>query len=199
MAPRLHVLIASTRPMRIGPSVAKWFHEFAAKHGKFDAHLVDLADFNLPVLDEPQHPSRRHYEHDHTKKWSASVNEADAFVFVTPEYNYGPPPSLLNALDYLFWEWQYKAVGLVGYGGISGGGRSTHAIKPTIVTLKMMPIPETVWLPNVYGQLKDGAFTANEFNEQGADALLHELIKWTDALAGLRERTRAELQKKPGG
>ncbi len=195
MAPRLHTVLASTRPTRIGPTVAKWFHEFARQHGKFDAHLVDLADFDLPILDEPEHPSRRKYRNEHTKKWSASVNAADAFVFVTPEYNYGPPPSLLNALDYLFWEWQYKAVGLVGYGGISGGGRSTHAIKPTIATLKMMPIPETVWLPNVYGQLKDGLFTPSEFNEQGASALLNELIKWTEALAPLREANRAELAK----
>ncbi len=195
MAPRLHTVIASTRPTRIGPNVAKWFHEFAKQHGNFDTHLVDLADFALPILDEPEHPSRRKYRNEHTKKWSASVNAADAFVFVTPEYNYGPPPSLLNALDYLFWEWQYKAVGLVGYGGISGGGRSTHAIKPTIATLKMMPIPETVWLPNVYGQLKDGVFTPSEFNEQGASALLNELIKWTEALAPLREANRAELAK----
>ena len=126
------------------------------------------------------------------------MNEADALVFVMPEYNYGPPPSLLNALDYLFWEWQYKAVGLVGYGGISGGGRSTHAIKPTIATLKMMPIPENVWLPNVFGQLKDGVFIANEFNEQGAAALLNELSKWTDALAPLREQTRAHIAKMQG-
>ena len=195
MAPRLHTIIASTRPTRIGPGVAKWFHDFAVEHGKFDAHLVDLADFNLPILDEPEHPSRRKYQHEHTSKWSASAGEADAFVFVMPEYNYGPPPSLLNALDYLFWEWQYKAVGLVGYGGISGGGRSTHAIKPTIVSLKMMPIPETVWLPNVFQQLKDGAFSANEFNEQGASALLNELIKWTEALASLRSQTRENLKK----
>ena len=195
MAPRLHTVIASTRPARIGPAPANWFHEFARKHGNFDAHLVDLADFELPILDEPEHPARRQYQHEHTKRWSASVNEADAFVFVTPEYNYGPPPSLLNALDYLFWEWQYKAVGLVGYGGISGGGRSTHAIKPTIATLKMMPIPETVWLPNVFTQIKDGTFTPTEFNEQGATALLNELVKWTAALAPLREQTREHLRK----
>lgn len=195
MPPRLHTLIASTRPTRVGPGIARWFHAFASKHGKFDAHLVDLADFDLPILDEPEHPSRRKYQHAHTRKWSESVEAADAFVFVTPEYNYGPPPSLLNALDYLFWEWQYKAVGLVGYGGISGGGRSTHAIKPTIVSLKMMPIPETVWLPNVFQQLNDGAFAPNEFNEQGATALLNELIKWTEALAHLRGQMREHLKQ----
>lgn len=195
MAPRLHTVIASTRPGRVGPAPAKWFHEFACKHGAFDAHLVDLADFSLPILDEPNHPMRREYTHEHTKRWSESANAADAFVFVTPEYNYGPPPSLLNALDFLFWEWQYKAVGLAGYGGISGGGRSTHAIKPTLVSLKMMPIPETVWLPNVFQQLKDGTFTANEFNEQGAAALLNELIRWTEALAPLRAQAREKIAK----
>jgi len=85
MAPRLHTVIAGTRPTRIGPTVANWFHDFAKQHGKFDAHLVDLADFNLPILDEPQHPSRREYTREHTKKWSESVNAADAFVFITPE------------------------------------------------------------------------------------------------------------------
>jgi NAD(P)H-dependent FMN reductase len=193
MAPRLHTVIASTRPARIGPTVAKWFHEFAEKHGAFDAYLVDLADFDLPLLDEPHHPSRREYSRLHTRKWSESVNVADAFVFITPEYNYGPPPSLLNALDYLFWEWQYKAVGLAGYGGISGGGRSTHAIKPTMVTLKMMPIPETVWLPNVFQQIQDSVFTPSEFNEQGAAALLNELGKWTEALAPLRAQVRERI------
>src|ERR1051326_6330006 len=195
MAPRLHTLICSTRPTRVGPSIATWFHEYAAKHGKFDAHLVDLAEFNLPVLDEPNHPSRRTYTQEHTKKWSASVSQADAFVFVTPEYNYGPPPSLLNALDFLFWEWQYKAVGLVGYGGVLGGGGSTHAIKPTIVSLKMMPIPENVWLPNVFQQIEGGAFKANDFNEQGAAAMLNELGKWTEALAPLRTQVRGKIAK----
>jgi NAD(P)H-dependent FMN reductase len=195
MAPRLHTVIASTRPGRVGPAPAKGFHEFARRHGGFDARLIDLADFSLPLIDEPHHPNRREYTQEHTKKWSEGVNAADAFVFVTPEYNYGPPPSLLNALDYLYWEWQYKGVGLVGYGGISGGGRSTHAIMPTIVTLKMMPIPENVWLPNVFQQIREGVFTANEFNEQGAAALLNELLKWTEALAPLRAQIREKLAK----
>ena len=187
MPPRLHTVIASTRPTRIGPLIARWFDAFARSHGAFDAHLIDLADFGLPVFDEPEHPMRHDYQHAHTRKWSESVNAADAFVFVTPEYNYGPPPSLLNALNYLALEWHYKPAGLVGYGGISAGGRSTHAIKPTLATLKMMPIPENVWLPNVFQQIRDGEFQSNEFNEQGATLVLDELVKWTTALAPLRD------------
>ena len=196
MAPKLHVVTVSTRPGRVGPAIAQWFLDFAKKHGKFDAEAVDLADFDLPLLDEPRHPMRRQYEHDHTKTWSASVKAADAFVFVTPEYNYSPPPSFTNALDYLFWEWQYKPVGLVGYGGISAAGRSTNTVKMTLAALKMMPIPEGVWLPNVFQQIKDGVFSANDFNEQGATATLNELLRWTEALKPLREEVRGGVLAK---
>jgi len=191
MAPRLHTIIASTRPGRVGPAIAQWFHEFAASHGKFDAKLVDLAQFNLPLYDEPHHPMRRQYEHEHTKKWAASVNAADALVFVIPEYNYSPPPSFSNALDYVFWEWQYKPVAFVSYGGVSGGLRAVQPARLHASTLKMMPIPEGVALPGVFAQLKDGKFTANDLNTQGATATLNELLKWADALKPLREQVRA--------
>src|SRR5262245_20375897 len=116
----LHVVIVSTRPGRGGPAVARWFVEQASSHGAFQMKLVDLAEVNLPLLDEPSHPRLRDYKHEHTKKWSATVAEADAFVFVTPEYNYSAPASLINALDYLFHEWAYKPAGFVSYGGVSG-------------------------------------------------------------------------------
>jgi len=190
MAPRLHTVITSTRPGRIGPMIAQWFHEFAASHGKFDAKLVDLAEFNLPIYDEPHHPMRRQYEHEHTKKWAASVNAADAFVFVIPEYNFSPPPSFSNALDYVFWEWQYKPVAFVSYGGVSGGLRAAQPARLQASTLKMMPIPEGVALPNVFAQLKDGKFVGNDLNAQGAAATLNELSKWSDALQPLRDQVR---------
>lgn len=193
MKPKLHTVIASTRPGRIGPAIGRWFHEFADSHGQFDAKLIDLADFKLPVLDEPHHPMRRQYEHDHTKLWSGSVNEADAFVFVIPEYNYNPPPSLVNAVDYLFWEWQYKPVGIVSYGGVSGGLRAAQQARLLVSTLKMMPVPEGVALPNVFQQLEGGKFAANELNTQGASAMLNEMHKWATALAPLREEVRATL------
>jgi len=190
MAPRLHTIIASTRPGRVGPAIARWFDEYAKAHGKFDAHLIDLADFNLPVYDEPHHPARREYTQDHTKKWSESVKAADAFVFVTPEYNYSLPPSLSNALDYLFWEWQYAPVAFVSYGGVSGGLRSAQTARLMTSTLKMMPLPEGVALPNVFAQIKDGVFAANELNTQGAASILNEMVKWAEALKPLREGVR---------
>src|SRR5689334_3439299 len=113
--PRLEVIFTSTRERRQGDAVAEWFVERAKKHGGFDVGYVDLKALALPLLDEPNHPTKRQYEHEHTKKWSALVDAADAYVFVVPEYNYGMPPALLNALDYLYHEWGYKPVGFVSY------------------------------------------------------------------------------------
>lgn len=187
MALKLHTIIASTRPTRLGPAVARWFHEHAGAHGKFEPLLVDLADFNLPVFDEPKHPRLGEYEHAHTRRWSASVKAADAFVFVSPEYNYGPPPSLLNAITYLAAEWNYKPLGIVSYGGISGGLRAAQVIRSLVTTLKMMPIPEGVPVPN-FAQFigQDGVFTPNDPMKQGATLMLDELHKWAEALKPLR-------------
>jgi NAD(P)H-dependent FMN reductase len=183
---KLHTLICSTRPGRVGPALAGWFHNAAVQHGGFDAELVDLAAFNLPVFDEPHHPMQRKYQNEHTKAWSRSVEAADAFVFVTPEYNFGPPPSLLNALNYLYLEWNYKPVGFVSYGGISGGLRSVQMEKLTVTTLKMMPVYDAVTVPFVAKHIKDGVFTPEPPQETSAKALLDELLRWAGALKPLR-------------
>ncbi len=189
MQHRLHVVIASTRPGRVGPSVARWFSAFAASHSQFDVHLVDLADFALPVYDEPRHPVLQQYEHAHTKAWSASVAAADAFVFVTPEYNYNPTPALVNALNYVYREWNYKACGFVSYGGVSGGLRAVQMAKQLVTTLKMMPMVEGVMVPMVGTALDaDGAFVPTGHVENSARQMLDELFKWTGALASLRSQ-----------
>lgn len=184
---KLHVLITSTRPTRKGPAVARWFEEFARGHGAFEPVLVDLAAFDLPVFDEPDHPATRKYRHEHTRRWSASVAEADAFAFVMPEYNYFPPSSLVNAIDFLVAEWAYKPVGLVTYGGVSGGLRAAQAVKLLVTTLKMMPLPEGVAIPS-FGQHigEDGAFRSNELIDKSAATMLGELHRWAGALKPLR-------------
>ena len=185
--PKLHIVICSTRPGRVGPSVAAWIHEFALQHGKFEVSLVDLADFNLPVFNEPEHPRLKKYHHEHTKQWSTIVESADAFVFVTPEYNYGPPPALLNALNYLFMEWNYKAAGFVSYGGAGAGLRAVQMEKLTLTTLKMMPILEAVGISMVAQHLDaNKKFTPTEFHTKSATAMLDELLRWTNALKALR-------------
>lgn len=183
---RLNIVIASTRPGRIGPMIADWFEGAARKHGAFDAHLVDLAEFRLPVYDEPRHPRLKQYEHDHTRAWGESVAAADAFALVTPEYNFGPTPALLNALNYVYSEWNYKPAGFVNYGGISGGMRAAHVTKLTLNTLKMVPLLESVTIPNVSGHLHNGRFDAAEVHEQSADTMLTELHRWAEALKPMR-------------
>lgn len=118
MSLKLQTIIASTRPGRLSPAIARWFHDYATNHSDFDTELVDLADFDLPVYDEPIHPFKQQYEHEHTKRWSQSVAAADAYVFVAPEYNHSPSPALVNAMDFVYREWNYKPCGFVSYGGV---------------------------------------------------------------------------------
>lgn len=187
MSLTLHTIICSTRPGRVGPAVASWFHDFAVNHGGFNAELVDLADFALPVYDEPIHPRMQQYEHEHTKRWSRSVAAADAYVFVTPEYNFSPPPSLVNALDFVYREWNYKPCGFVGYGGVSGGLRAVQATRLHVTTLKMMPMVEGVAVPAVSSQLGDnGQFASNELIDTSAQAMLDEMSRWAEALRPMR-------------
>ena len=187
MSLKLHVIICSTRPGRVGPAVARWFHEFARQHGAFDAELVDLADFKLPLYDEPVHPRMQQYEHEHTKRWSASVNSADAYIFVTPEYNYSVPPALVNAIDFLYNEWTYKPCGFLSYGGVSGGLRAAQSAKPLVTTVKMMPMAEGIAVPMVAKHIRDnGEFASNELIDASATTLLDELLRWATALKTLR-------------
>lgn len=187
---RLNVVIASTRPGRVGKPVGDWFHGYAGKHGGFDVHLADLAEFDLPVYNEPQHPRLQQYQHEHTKRWAASVDAADAYVFVVPEYNYGPSPALLNALNYVYIEWCYKPAGFVSYGGISGGIRSVQTTKLTLTTLKVVPILEQVMIPMVSQHIEDGTFRPTDIHEQSAGMMLDELQRWAEALVPLRAASR---------
>jgi len=182
----LKVVLTSTRPGRANLPVGNWFLEQARAHGRFAVELVDLLELALPPLDEPEHPRFARYRHAHTLRWSALVASADAFVFITPEYNYGMPPALLNAIDYLFHEWAYKPAGFVSYGGISGGTRSVQMSKSVLTTLKMMPIPEAVTLPLYLQMMKDGVFEPPESAHKSAQSLLDELERWASALKPMR-------------
>ncbi|GAA3946975.1 NAD(P)H-dependent oxidoreductase [Allohahella marinimesophila] len=184
---KLQTIACSTRPGRIGLSIAQWFHEFSSKHGGFDCSLVDLAAFELPVFDEPAHPMLQQYTHDHTKKWSASVSEADAYVFVLPEYNYFPPPSFVNAINYLYREWNYKPCCFVSYGGVSGGLRSAQAAKQLVTTVKMMPMVEGVMIQMAGKRINESkVFQADDHLDSSATAMLDELAKWATSLKTMR-------------
>ena len=184
--PTLFVVIAATRPGRAGEPVAHWFLDRAIEHGGFAPELIDLREVGLPAMDEPAHPRLAQYTKSHTKRWSAQVRRADAFAFVTPEYNHGPAPALINALDFLLREWAHKPAGFVSYGGVGAGSRSAEVTKGVVTTLKMVVPPEAVHIPFVAQKIKDGRLEANEPMDQGATLLLDELRRLSDALAPLR-------------
>jgi NAD(P)H-dependent FMN reductase len=186
--PKLGVVITSVREGRGGLSVAEWFFDVARGQGAFDAAMIDLKAVDLPLLQEPKHPRLQQYTDERTKAWSATVASTDAFVFVTPEYNFSTPPALLNALDHLYVEWNYKAVGLVSYGGVSGGMRSAQMTRQILTAFKMVPLVESVAFPS-FTKLVDagtGTFNGGEGGEKAAHVMLKELARWTAALASLR-------------
>jgi NAD(P)H-dependent FMN reductase len=183
---KLQIIIASTRPGRVGPVVGDWFTQAAKAHGGFDLEVTDLAELDLPFFDEPAHPMTGVYEHQHTKDWSATVAAADAFVFVMPEYNFSFTAPLKNALDYLNREWAYKPVAFVSYGGVSGGMRAVQMIKQVVQALRMVPVTDAVVIPFVKTLIDDDGFHPNELMTGSATVVLDELLKVGTAMAAVR-------------
>lgn len=173
---KLGVIIASTRPGRIGGSVGKWIFQQAREHGRFDVDLIDLADINLPFADEPNHPASGKYLHGYTKSWSLRIAACQAFVIVTPEYNHGYPAALKNALDLINKEWWYKPVGFASYGGVSGGLRSVQQLKQVVAFLRMIPMAEAFVAPFVANQVSEGQFAPNDIQTLSTTAMLDELL-----------------------
>jgi NAD(P)H-dependent FMN reductase len=167
--------------------VAEWFSAHATDHGGFTVDLVDLAAIDLPLLDEPNHPRLRRYTHQHTLDWSARVDAADAFAFVTPEYNHGPSAAMINALSYLHQEWKYKPAGFVSYGGVSAGTRGVEVAKTIVTTLGIVVVAVAVSIPFVQQFLDDdGRIAPNEVMSDAATAMLDELVRVEAALRPLR-------------
>lgn len=182
----LKIILSSVRPTRKGPAIANWIFEKANKHSDFNTELIDLKLLNLPFMDEPEHPSLQHYVHQHTKDWSQKIDGADAFIFVTPEYNHGLIPPLKNAIDFLVKEWTYKPAAMVGYGGVSAGTRSLEQLRQIASALKMFPF-DGIILADFTKQINEnGDFAPTENNEKAAEMMFAELRKLHTALRPLR-------------
>lgn len=184
----LKIISSTVRPGRKGPVIANWIAEKAKKNGKFSVEVLDLGEINLPMMNEPNHPSQKKYEHDHTKKWSAKIDEADAFIFVTAEYDYNYPAPLRNALEYLVHEWAYKAAGIVSYGGVSAGTRAVKSLTGDLSVFKMVPLMEMVNFPFFQQNINDqNVLEANEVSHKAADAMLRAIVRWTKGLKIIKE------------
>src|ERR1700733_7304173 len=182
---RIGIILGSTRPGRRGEQVAKWVLEVGSKRADADFELIDLVDYPLPHLDEPMPPSLGQYQNQHTKDWAATISRFDGFVFVTPEYNHSTSGVLKNAIDYLFAEWNNKAMGVVSY-GVIGGARAAEHLRLIAGELKMASVRTNVALSLITDFVNFTDFAPGEYQGQALDTLLGEVLAWSSALAPLR-------------
>lgn len=180
------IIVASVRPGRIGLPIARWVEEAATAHGGFDIDFVELAELALPFMDEPNHPRLHNYTKQHTIDWSARVEAADAFVFVTPEYNHSFAPALKNALDFLNAEWWRKPVAFVSYGGASSGTRGVVGIEPAVIGLGMVRTGANVEIPFAMALVDDGGFHPSDKETAIIEKVLAELTTLAEGLKPLR-------------
>jgi NAD(P)H-dependent FMN reductase len=186
-APLVQVVVGSTRPGRVGRGIAEWAVDGLRAAGLPAVALVDLAEVDLPMYDEPHSPRSGRYEHEHTRRWSHTVAGADGYVLVTPEYNHAPNAALKNALDYLFHEWCDKPVAFVSYGGVSGGIRAVQILKQVVLSLRMRPVTTAVHVPAVSRRIDgDGRFVPEPDTVAALDALAAELGFAVGAGGGIR-------------
>lgn len=189
---KIKIITGSVRPGRFNIQPATWIYSVAQKRKDVSAELLDLLEIKLPFFDEPTPPSQKQYSKEHTKRWSKTIDGADGFIFVTPEYNHGVSPALKNAVDYLFYEWHYKPVCFISYGSLAGGARSVEHWRGIAAEVKMYDLREQIMLPNYWEHLDEsGKYQFSKQHEQSANEMLDSLIFW----AGKMKEARAELQK----
>jgi len=183
---RIGIILGSTRPNRNGEQVATWVYETAALRSDADFELVDLRDYPLPHLDEPLPPSMGQYQNDHTKEWSDKIASFDGFVIVTPEYNHSTSGVLKNAIDYLYAEWNNKAVGFVSYGAV-GGARAAEQLRLISGELQMADVRQQVALSLLTDFENYSVFKPSAYHVAALNTLLDQVVAWSSALAPLRE------------
>src|SRR6201987_3262493 len=184
---RIAIIIGSTRPGRNGEAVAKWVYEIAQNRSDAEFELVDIKDFNLPLLDEPVSPIMGQYTQEHTKTWSAKIASFDAYVFVTPEYNHGTSAALKNAIDFLYHEWVNKAAGFVTYGG-AGGARAVEQLRLVMAEVQIATVRNQVLLSMFTDFENFSVFKPAPQHEKSVNAMLDQVIAWGGVLKALRKK-----------
>jgi NAD(P)H-dependent FMN reductase len=182
---KIAIIVGSTRPGRNAEQVARWALLTAKKRTDAEFEIVDIKDFDLPLLDEPMPPMMGKYTHPHTKAWAAKIASFDGFIFVTPEYNHGIPGALKNAIDYLFYEWNNKAAGFISYGS-AGGARAVESLRLVMGELKVADV-RTAVLFSLFQDFENySVFKPGPQHEKVMNEMLDQLGSWTSALKAVR-------------
>jgi NAD(P)H-dependent FMN reductase len=182
---RVAIILGSTRPGRVGEAVAHWVYGIAKNRTDAEFELVDIRDYDLPLLDEPVPPSLGKYSKEHTQRWAAKIDSFDAYVFVTPEYNHGIPGALKNAIDYLYKEWNNKAAGFVGYGS-AGGVRAVESLRLVMGELQVADVRAQVML-SLYTDFENfTTFKPAPHQQNALTAVFDQVVAWGGALRSVR-------------
>jgi NAD(P)H-dependent FMN reductase len=186
---RIAILTGSTRPGRHNEAVSRWVYDLAKQRNDAEFELVDIADYDLPLLDEPVPPSLGRYTHEHTKRWAEKIRSFDGYVFVTPEYNHSTSGALKNAIDYLFNEWNNKAAGFVSYGS-AGGTRAVEHLRLILAELMVATVRAQVML-SLYTDFQSfTTFTPDTRHEQAVQTMLDQVVSWGQAMRTVRSTTQ---------
>ncbi|MBD3007933.1 NADPH-dependent FMN reductase [Streptomyces sp. 5-10] len=183
--PKIAVILGSTRPGRNGEAVARWVFDIARQRTDAEYELVDVADYRLPLLDEAVPPSLGQYAQPHTRDWAEKIASFDGYVFVTPEYNHSTSGALKNAIDFLYAEWNNKAAGFVGYGS-AGGTRAVEHLRLVMAELQVADVRAQVALSLFTDFENFSRFTPAEHQTEAVNALLDQVVSWSNALATVR-------------
>jgi NAD(P)H-dependent FMN reductase len=185
---KVGIVVGSTRPGRKADVVANWVLENAKKRTDAQFEIVDIADFKLPLLDEPVPPSMAQYSKPHTKAWAQKVASLDAFVFVTPEYNHATSAALKNALDFIYAEWNNKAAAFVSYGASSSGGRAVEQLRAVMAELQIADVRAQVLLSLITDFENYTTFKPNAFHQTTLTTMLDQLVAWGGAMKTMRNQ-----------
>ena len=185
---KIAIIIGSTRPGRVGEAVGRWVFQIAGQRKDAEFELVDIKEFNLPLLDEPVPPSMGKYSKPHNKVWAKKIASFDAFVFVTPEYNHATSGALKNAIDFLYREWNNKAAGFVSYGS-AGGARAVENLRLIMGELQVADVRSQVMLSLMTDFENFTVFKPHPRHEKSVNEMLDQVIAWGGALKTLRGKS----------
>jgi NAD(P)H-dependent FMN reductase len=184
---KIAIILGSTRPGRVGAAIGEWAYEIARKRTDADFELLDIAQFTLPLLDEPMPATSGQYSQTHTRVWSAKIASFDGYVFVTPEYNHGTSGALKNAIDFLYEEWTDKAAGFIGY-GYTMGARAIEHLRLVMASVQVATVRPTVGLSLFTDFDHSAVFKPAAMQEKNVNTMLDHVIAWSRALQPMREK-----------